>query len=341
MDVEREVEFEIPDGIIAHLTRQCGGNVHDHHVVDITSGSFERETVGANPHSGAYNNDPDCAARNAADLEVVTIFGSAYRRKEEDIAHTRNNWLCYDFKERRIVPTHFTVRTHSDGPGYSHMRSWLVETSADGASWREVAREENNNQLNGKRFAGTFAVTGGGECRFIRLVNIGRTHRENDRLAISGWEIFGILIESIADSSDVAFAFRWLTMAPVHGASPLPTAHPCLWTRELWDSRHRLTTVDCKRTFSRSLPTPAVLLWSPGCPAHQQGLLLAPGIYPLFVCRYSNEIDHFTLTCAALHAWQSFLIFLFGARFARFCFWYTSIRSFPSGSGIELRSVPG
>jgi hypothetical protein len=50
-----EWKIDVPDGIIAHLTRECGGKVHKRHVVDITSGSFEKETQGANLHSGAYN----------------------------------------------------------------------------------------------------------------------------------------------------------------------------------------------------------------------------------------------------------------------------------------------
>jgi hypothetical protein len=49
--VKKGRQFDVPDGIIAHLTRECGGNVHDRHVVDVTCGSFEQETVGANPHS--------------------------------------------------------------------------------------------------------------------------------------------------------------------------------------------------------------------------------------------------------------------------------------------------
>jgi hypothetical protein len=40
------------------------------------------------------------------------------------------------------------------------MKSWLVETSADGKSWREVAREEDSRQLNGRWFTCTFAVAG-------------------------------------------------------------------------------------------------------------------------------------------------------------------------------------
>jgi hypothetical protein len=188
----RELEIDVPDGIIAHLTRECGGNVHDRHVVEVTSGSFEKETYGANPHSGPYDNLPRNAAKNAAGLETDSYFLSACRDKKKDTPHTRNNWICYDFKERRVVPTHYAIRTNCFGPGEAHhLKSWLVETSADGESWQEVAREEENDQLNGSHFAGTFAVAGGGECRFIRLVNIGRNHYGTDGLFISAWEIFG------------------------------------------------------------------------------------------------------------------------------------------------------
>jgi hypothetical protein len=185
---EEEIELDVPDGIIAHLTRKCGGNVHDRHVVEVTSGSFEKETQG-------LEDDPRCAAKNATDFETDSLFFSAFRDKEEDIPHTRNNWICYDFKERRIVPTHYTIRTHHGGPGDDHLKSWLVETSVDGKTWREVDHKENNKQLNGTYFIGTFPVAGGGECRFIRLVNIGRNHYGDDSLMITAWEIFGSLIK--------------------------------------------------------------------------------------------------------------------------------------------------
>jgi hypothetical protein len=49
---------DVPDGIIAHLTRECGGNVHDRHTVNVRRGSFEREMERADPHSGACHNLP-------------------------------------------------------------------------------------------------------------------------------------------------------------------------------------------------------------------------------------------------------------------------------------------
>jgi hypothetical protein len=36
---------------------------------------------------------------------------------------------------------------------------------------------------------------GGGECRFIRLVKIGRNHGGSDLLMIYAWEISGTLVE--------------------------------------------------------------------------------------------------------------------------------------------------
>jgi hypothetical protein len=64
----------------------------------------------------------------------------------------------------------------------------------DGKSWREVAREEGNKQVQCERLTGTFAVAGG-ERRFIWLVSMGRNHTGTDQLRISAWEILGSLVE--------------------------------------------------------------------------------------------------------------------------------------------------
>jgi hypothetical protein len=72
--VKKGEYFDVPDGIIAHLTREYGGNVHDRQAVAIRCGSLEKETQGANPHSVAYYNADWAAAKNAADLETDLIF---------------------------------------------------------------------------------------------------------------------------------------------------------------------------------------------------------------------------------------------------------------------------
>jgi hypothetical protein len=72
--------FDVPDGIIAHLTRECGGNVHNHHVVEVTSGSFEKETESTGS-----------SAENAADLETRLFLQSAFRSRSDAIPLRRNN----------------------------------------------------------------------------------------------------------------------------------------------------------------------------------------------------------------------------------------------------------
>jgi hypothetical protein len=51
-------DFDTLDRIVANLTRECGGHVHDHHVVTGRS-------------SAPINCEPYCAAKNVVDLQVV------------------------------------------------------------------------------------------------------------------------------------------------------------------------------------------------------------------------------------------------------------------------------
>jgi hypothetical protein len=85
--VKKGKDFDVPDGIIAHLTKTCKGNVHDRRVVEVMCRSFERKTEGASR-----------GATNALDLYADSLFISAFREKEEDIPHTRNNWVCDTLK---------------------------------------------------------------------------------------------------------------------------------------------------------------------------------------------------------------------------------------------------
>jgi hypothetical protein len=80
----KHVEFESSSplsGIISYLTAKHSGNVHDKGVVTITASSV----------CGSY------AAKNAADLGSDNYWES----ENQD-----NSWLCYDFKDRRVKPTH-------------------------------------------------------------------------------------------------------------------------------------------------------------------------------------------------------------------------------------------
>ena len=163
------------EGVIAHLTRECGGNVHDKGIVNVTA-------------SSVYNDDSDYHPKNAVDLGTDSLYCS---KNEKD------TWICYDFKERCVIPTSYSVRSQGNGPGNSHLKSWVIEVSNDGSSWTEIDRRDNNNDLNDKYATANFKISKvpSESFRFFRLKQTGPNHRGYDYLAISSLEIFGTLFE--------------------------------------------------------------------------------------------------------------------------------------------------
>jgi hypothetical protein len=81
--VKKGNHVDAPHGIVAHLTRECGGNVHDRHAVDVTSGPFEKETYRGQSQLGGIDNHSDCAAKDSADLDTESSFTSTFRSNEE------------------------------------------------------------------------------------------------------------------------------------------------------------------------------------------------------------------------------------------------------------------
>jgi hypothetical protein len=166
-----EAEFPLKearskDGIISYLTRKHRGNVHDKGIVTITSKSV-------------LNDDPKLALRNLADLTHDSCFQS---KNEPD------QWVCWDFHEMRVRPTHYTIRTFG-------LKSWVVEGSLDGEAWTEIDRETDNVDFNRWGKTTSFAVSNSAECRFIRLTQTGKGHDGYDILSIRAFEVFGTLRE--------------------------------------------------------------------------------------------------------------------------------------------------
>jgi predicted nucleic acid-binding protein len=108
LSAKRQREFFIvPDGIIAHLTRECGGNVHDSQVVDVTSGSFEKETLGTNPHSGAWSDHPILLRRMQLIWELRRFSGQLTASSQK-IFRTRGTIGCATISRRERLCQHTT-----------------------------------------------------------------------------------------------------------------------------------------------------------------------------------------------------------------------------------------
>ena len=153
-------------GIISHLRSQCGGNVHQKGVVNIT----------------ASGNDLN-------KCHQITDYGwnGAWYSKDEE-----NSWVQFDFKAPIVCVKAYTIK--SPQKEYWYCKDWVVEVSDDGKSWVAIDTE-SNDELRGRLTVKTFqcASPRSGFSRFVRLrqtrVNPVGTFHFN----ISELELFGTL----------------------------------------------------------------------------------------------------------------------------------------------------
>jgi hypothetical protein len=157
-------------GIIASLTHRYGGNVHDRGIVTVSG------TV--------YDGNSGNAAKNVLDLSTDSRFCS----KMEP-----NQWICYNFNDRRVRPTHYSINSWSS----HYLRSWVLEGSIDNSNWKELDRHEGDPVMNSNHPIRAFTVPVFQEVdyRFIRLRQTGKNTAGNDHLIVTGFEVFGYLIE--------------------------------------------------------------------------------------------------------------------------------------------------
>jgi hypothetical protein len=155
------------DGIISYLTKKHGGHVHEKGIVTLTSKSF-------------WADCPDYLAKNAADFTYDWFF---YSRDAP------GQWICWDFGERRIRPTHYTMKAESP-------KSWIVEGSVDGSTWTEIDRRMDTDDFENGANTVSFTISQPADCRFIRLSQTDKNHNGTHCL---GWlnlvEFFGTLSE--------------------------------------------------------------------------------------------------------------------------------------------------
>jgi hypothetical protein len=118
--------------------------------------------------------------RNVADLASFSYFWS----KDDP-----GQWLCWDFHEMCVRPTHYTIESAS-------LKSWVVESSLDFVNWTEIDRRTDNEDFKSNHFVpASFTVSKSEDCRFIRLTQTGKGHDGRDDLAVSAFELFGALLE--------------------------------------------------------------------------------------------------------------------------------------------------
>jgi hypothetical protein len=156
------------NGILAHLTKEAEGNVHEKGVVTITSKSV-------------WNREERFAVKNIADLTVKSEFLSADGPRQ---------WICWDFHRNRVRPTHYAMRS----TGIPFLKSWILEGSVDGSEWTKIGGATRARELMGDYATAVFPVSESVGCRFVRLTQTGPNSRDDNCLYLAAFELFGTFI---------------------------------------------------------------------------------------------------------------------------------------------------
>ena len=158
------------NGIIAYLTDTSGGNVVDRDVINVIA-------------------QPKDSSQLRAPRNLFDLMGNNYFKSRDQ----PGQFFTIDFKDMRVSPTAYTIRSSNDGPGAGHPMSWVVEVSNDGWTWVEIDRRENCNDLNDKLVTRSFETRTGEQARMVRFRLTGPNHNGHDYILMRAFELFGSL----------------------------------------------------------------------------------------------------------------------------------------------------
>ena len=164
---EREYEMEgaLLDGIIRFLSDRCwrGGNVHDEGIVIVTA-------------SSVHDRDED---EDSCEPDFVTELGSDSCFISNS---SSNEWICYNFKGRRLVLTSYSIR----GGRYGCPSEWVIEVSKDGSegSWEVVDERHDQDLCEYRTYRYKITTPCPRGVSFVRF-------RKRGRISLSAFEIFG------------------------------------------------------------------------------------------------------------------------------------------------------
>lgn len=160
--------FNCSFGIIHQLTKECGGNVSDKGIVDITASSTYSAYL---PKNATYNSKNDFMSENI-----------------------ENSWLKYDFKNKKVCPTYYIIRSINACEGNGQLMNWVIEGSNSDSSndWTILDSRNNITSLDDRNAVQSFSIQNPSIFyRYLRIRQTGKNSGGNNYLKISALEYFG------------------------------------------------------------------------------------------------------------------------------------------------------
>ena len=158
------------DGIINYLRKQTNNQIENE--IKITASSI-------------YDNDVNnYGPYNSIQYENQKFFATG---------HYPNSWICFEFKNHQIIPTHYTIRSYNDGC-YAPI-NYKIEVSNDNSTWYEIDKQNGGPFTDGQQATFTIPIDKNKqkEAKYIRLTQTGKNSNGCDYLCFESIEFYGYL----------------------------------------------------------------------------------------------------------------------------------------------------
>ena len=145
------------EGIISHLKKTEGNKIKENTSLRLTGGSY--------PH-------PSFPITNIIEYDEKNINEYYYNWSAKKPSSESDSWIEFDFKERRVSLSSYTIRADADGPNCCWKpKTWRIVGSNDHEHWTVLNRQTNCSELNGSYKQHRFLCEGVNDYfRFIRYI---------------------------------------------------------------------------------------------------------------------------------------------------------------------------
>ena len=107
----------------------------------------------------------------------------------------KDSWIKYDFKNKKVSPVCYSIRSVNCSKDWHHPKSWVVEGSnTDSDDWKILDSRKDCMSLKNRSTVQCFAIQQSSDFyRFLRIRQTDENWNDNNIFAMSALEYFGFI----------------------------------------------------------------------------------------------------------------------------------------------------
>ncbi len=121
-----------------------------------------------------------------------------FESKNEQFASANelNSWICFDFKDKKISPSCYKIRSSYGDSNCWNLLNWVFEGSNDKKNWEVLDKQDNCPYLNGNGAIHAFNISNedNKEYRCVRVRTTGPNRNGTYYLVMNTFELYGRII---------------------------------------------------------------------------------------------------------------------------------------------------